>query len=395
MSTMVVRSENLSPRTHSCTTDYLPPLMNSRMRIAQIGPLAERIPPKKYGGTERVVHALTESLVARGHEVTLFASGDSLTSAHLVSVYPQSLREANLKDIYGANVWSLLNIGTAFERQAEFDIIHDHLGYLTLPTANIAHTPVVSTMHGAFTREMNTIYNRFRRPYVVSISDAQRVTAPHLNYIGTVYNGLPMADYPFSAEHDGYLLFVGRISMEKGVHLAVEVARDMGLPLIIAAKLDPMNKPYFKEYIEPWLSDKIRWIGEVDEEERNKLYSRAMAFLHPITWREPFGLTLIEAMACGCPVIAIGKGSIPEIVKHGKTGFVVEDVEEMEDAVGELDTIDRRACRRHALTNFSAERMTDRYIAVYEEILSRNGTQGARPIGASGGHTRRARHSSR
>jgi glycosyltransferase involved in cell wall biosynthesis len=329
------------------------------------------VPPKKYGGTERVVYALTERLVKRGHEVTLFASGDSITTAKLESVYPRATREAKLKDIYGSNIFSLLNLGVAYERQEEFDIIHDHNAHLSLPTANLSKTPVVMTIHGPFTPEIRKAFKTLRNPYIVSISSAQSYPAPDLHYGGTVYNGLEMEHYPFSEEHDGYLLFVGRISMEKGVHYAVQTAVELGLPLIIAAKLEPAERPYFTEYVEPYLSDQIMWVGEVNEEERNKLMSRALCFLHPVTWREPFGLTIIEAMACGCPVIAFDKGSIPELIEHTKTGFVVPDVDTMQDAVLSIDTIDRVKCREHALQNFSAERMAAGYEDVYKKIIAK------------------------
>jgi glycosyltransferase involved in cell wall biosynthesis len=341
------------------------------MRIAQIAPIIERVPPKLYGGTERVVHALTEELVRRGHEVTLFASGDSITSARLQSVYPRALREARLKDLYGTNMWGLLNVGVAFQRQEEFDIIHDHNNFLSLPTANVARTPVVMTMHGPFTPEIRRSFQTLRNPFLVTISNSQAYAAPKLHYAGTVHNGLYMRDYPFSDTHDGYLLFVGRISLEKGVHFAIEAAQQLNMRLIIAAKLESVDRPYYREYVEPFLSDQIQWIGEVDQEERNHLMSRALCFLHPVTWHEPFGLTLIEAMACGCPVIAFDKGSIPEIIRNGKTGFVVRDIEGMLDAIGHLDTIDRKRCRRHALKNFSAEKMTDGYEALYKKILSK------------------------
>jgi glycosyltransferase involved in cell wall biosynthesis len=341
------------------------------MRIAQIAPIIERVPPKKYGGTERVVHALTEELVKRGHEVTLFASGDSVTSAKLESVYPKSLREAKLKDMYGSNIFSLASIGLAYQMQKEFDIIHDHNSYLSLPAANLSQTPVVMTMHGPFTPEVRKIFQLLRNPYIVTISDSQSYPAPNLHYAGTVYNGLAMEEYPYSAEHDGYLLYVGRISMEKGVHFAIETAQQLNLPLIIAAKLDPVDKPYFHEYVEPRLTEDVKWIGEVDEAERNRLMSRAKCFLHPVTWREPFGLTLIEAMACGCPVVAFDKGSIPEIIKTGQTGFVVQDLDAMLDAVDNISTIDRSYCRKYALEFFSAKRMTDGYEEIYKKILSK------------------------
>lgn len=339
------------------------------MKIAQIAPVIERVPPKKYGGTERVVYALTEELVKRGHDVTLFASGDSITSAKLVPIYPRALREARLKDIYGLNIYTLLDFGLAFQRQDEFDIIHDHNGYAALPTANIARTPAVITMHGAFTPENRPIFQMLKKPHIVTISQAQARYAPGINHAGTVHNGLNMEHYPFSDTHENYLLYVGRIALEKGVHYAIETAIHLDLRLIIAAKLEPMDRPYFQEYIEPFLSETIEWIGEVDEEERNRLMSKAMCFLHPVTWHEPFGLTLIEAMACGCPVVAFAKGSIPEIVVHGKTGFVVSTVEEMIDAVERINIIERRECREHVLKNFNAEKMAEGYEEIYRTIL--------------------------
>ncbi|MDP3794760.1 MAG: glycosyltransferase family 4 protein [bacterium] len=339
------------------------------MRIAQIAPLIERVPPKKYGGTERVVHALTEELVRRGHEVTLFATGDSVTSARLVSVYPRALREARIANLYGPNALSLLNIGVAYGRQEDFDIIHDHVGYLSLPTANVATTPVVMTMHGAFTSENRRIFETLNMPSIATISKAQVTPYLRINHLGTVYNGLMMEQYPFSAEHDGYLLCVGRIALEKGFHYAIEVAQYLDLPLIIAAKLDAKDLRYFREYIGPRLSEKIRWVGEVDEEERNRLMSRALCLLHPITWPEPFGLTMIEAMACGCPVIAFDRGSVPEIVIHGKTGFAARNIEQMIDGVTELDTINRMECRQHALENFTVRQMADGYEALYRNLL--------------------------
>lgn len=339
------------------------------MKIAQIAPVIERVPPQKYGGTERVVSALTEELVKRGHDVTLFASGDSITSAKLVSIFPKALREVKLKDIYGPNVWTMLNIGSAYKLQDEFDIIHDHLGHVSLPCANLIQTPVVMTLHGVFTAENRKIFETLNEPYFVSISDSQAKPVPNLHRIATVYNGLPLDNYPFSNENDGYLLFVGRISAEKGVHNAIEVAQILNLPLIIAAKLESVDLPYFNEYIGPRLSDNIRWVGEVDEQERNHLMSRALCFLHPITWREPFGLTMIEAMACGCPIIGFNKGSVPEVVADGQTGFVVNDIEEMIDAVLRVNQINRKECRKYSLENFSARNMADGYESVYQQIL--------------------------
>lgn len=342
------------------------------MKIAQIAPIVERVPPKRYGGTERVVSALTEELVRRGHEVTLFASGDSVTAANLSSVYPRGLREARIRDLYGSNNWTMLALGLAYARQGEFDIIHDHLAPLSLSTANIARTPVVMTMHGAFNGENRRLFQELRNPHIATISRAQAYPLPNINHAGTVYNGLPMEDYPFGEKPDDYLLYVGRISMEKGVHFAIDAAQALDMPLILAAKVDDSDRPYFRDYIEPRLSERTTWIGEVDETRRNELMSKARAFLHPVIWREPFGLTLIEAMACGCPVIAFNRGSIPELIHSGTTGYVVEDLEGMIEALGAIDGIDRAACRAHALSEFSASKMTDGYEALYRELLEKH-----------------------
>ncbi|OGF25828.1 hypothetical protein A2303_06665 [Candidatus Falkowbacteria bacterium RIFOXYB2_FULL_47_14] len=339
------------------------------MKIAQVAPIIERIPPKKYGGIERVVYALTEGLVRRGHDVTLFASGDSVTAAKLSSVYPQSLRETRVSDLYGLNVLSLLNIGAAYDRQDEFDIIHEHNGYTALPTAQIARKPVIMTMHGPFTPEVARVFKMLNKPFLVTISRAQAENVPGINLLGTIYHGLDMENYPFSGEHEGYLLFVGRISLEKGTHLAIQTAIYLNLPLVIAAKLEETDMSYFKQYVGPHLSERIRWVGEVEEEERNRLMSKALCFLHPVTWREPFGLTLIEAMACGCPVVAMNHGSIPEIVRDNETGFVVSSLLGMIEAVKNIEKIDRARCREYALKNFNTDKMTRAYEDLYLKAI--------------------------
>lgn len=347
-----------------------------RMRIAQIAPIVERLPPRKYGGTERVVYHLTEELVKKGHDVTLFATGDTVTSAKLVSVVPRGLREMKgEKDIYGFNLHSLLNMGLAYSMAAEFDIIHDHNAHMGLPTANVVSTNVVMTWHGPYDAGMTEYFSRLSRPHLVSISRSQAALAPSLRFAGTVYNGLPMEHYPFAGSAADYLLFVGRIDMEKGVHFAIDAAVATETRLIIAAKLDdavPAIKKYFDEYIAPRLAkhaDLVTWIGEVDEAERNQLMTRARALLHAVTWPEPFGLTLIEAQACGCPVIAFNKGAIPEIVRDGATGYVVEDLAGMIRAIKDLPKIDRAQCRAHALENFNATRMAEGYEAIYRRVL--------------------------
>jgi len=341
------------------------------MKIAQIAPLAERVPPKKYGGTERMVHALTEELVKRGHQVTLFASGDSITSAQLVSVYPIGLREARVRDLYGTNIYTMLNIGVAYENQRKFDIIHDHTGTLGLPVANIAKTPSVFTLHGPITIEHKKIFQALNKPHLITISKIQGAHAPNLNILDTVYNGLEMDDYPFSALPKNFLLYVGRLSPEKGVHYAIQAAMYLNMPLILAAKLESADQEYFNSFIAPYLSSHIRWIGEVNEQKRNTLMSQALCFLHPVSWPEPFGLTMIEAMACGCPVVAFNKGSIPEIIRHGKTGYVVNTIDEMIDAILNIKNISRQYCRWYALRNFNAKIMTERYEMAYKKVLGK------------------------
>lgn len=355
------------------------------MKIAQIAPIIERVPPIKYGGTEKIISVLTEELVKRGHEVTLFASGDSKTQALLSAVYPIHLRKANVDNIniYGPNVWSLLNVGMAYQRQDEFDVIHDHNSQnnpVSLPLANLAKIPVVMTLHGPLYNGYNKAFEFYRKPYLVTISKRQAEPAPDLNYIGNVYHGLHMERYPHSQEHDGYLLFVGRIHIEngveeKGLHHGIEIAQMTGMPLIIAAKLDTsihQDVEYFKAVIKPKLSDKIRWMGEVDEQTRNRLMSRAYCLLHPINFSEPFGLTLIEAMGCGCPVIAFDRGSIPELIEEGKTGIVVRSSIEAINRLKEIERIDRTYCRTYALDRFSAERMVDGYESIYEKVITLN-----------------------
>jgi glycosyltransferase involved in cell wall biosynthesis len=350
------------------------------MKIAQIAPIIERVPPKKYGGTERVIHALTEELVKRGHDVTLFATEDSLTSANLQGTVTQGLREANVTDGYTKNGFIFSHIGEAYGRADEFDIIHDHVGAMSLATAHSSHKPVVMTLHGAFADHNRKLFEQLNHPYFVTISDAQAKTAPKIHRMGTIYNGLEMQDYPFRAKHDNYLLYVGRVTPLKGTHLAVQLAHQLKTPLKIAAKLEPENLDYFNQEIAPYLSDSIQWIGEVNEAERNRLMSQAKCFLHPATWEEPFGLTLIEAMACGCPVVALNHGSIPEVIEQGKTGFVVDDLDQMKQAVLNIDQIDRFYCRAYALNKFPASNMADKYEYLYYLILNQNASQKATSI---------------
>lgn len=338
------------------------------MRIAQIAPIIERVPPKTYGGTERVVSALTEELVKRGHDVTLFASGDSITAAKLFPIFPKNLRESKI-DAFQENSVKLMGIGMPYQHQYEFDIIHDHNLPFSIPAANLSRVPVVATLHGPIDPGNQELYENLNNPYIVSISDAQVPKNSKMNYVTTIYHGFDMKKYPFSELNENYLLYVGRIAPKKGLHHAIYVAKKLNKKLIIAAKLDPVHNEYYKKEIKPHLSSQIQWIGEATEWERNLLMSKCLAFLHPACWEEPFGLTMIEALACGAPVVAFKRGSIPELIKNGKNGYVVETADEMANAIKQIDQIDRRFCRRYALNNFNVEKMTDEYETVYKAIL--------------------------
>ncbi len=345
------------------------------MRIAQIAPLAIRVPPEKYGGTERVVHALTEELVKRGHEVTLFASGDSITSAKLNSVFPTSIRNSKIRPVYGFNAPLMHSISRAYVMEKEFDVIHDHVAFpgpsIGAALAEKSTTPAVLTLHGHIEPDHISTYREFRKMNIVTISQDLGRDIQDLNLAGFVHNGLPMEHYPFSAQHDGYLLWVGRICLEKGPHHAIVAAKRLNLPLILAGKIEETEagQRYYRKYVKPFLNDQIKWIGEIDETERNDLMARALVFLHPITWREPFGLTIIEANACGLPVVAFNLGAMPEIIEEGKTGFLVKNLDEMVEAIKNVDTIDRAYCRAHALTKFNAAKMAEGYEAIYKKVI--------------------------
>lgn len=341
------------------------------MRIAQIAPLAVGVPPLKYGGTERVIHTLTEELVRRGHKVTLFASGNSHTSARLISVIKHSREVYKTLDPFGLNELTLLNLSVAYQHQQEFDIIHDHVAPMSAPFANASLTPVLLTQHGPFTQNAKKLYRSLPNIHIATISNAQNENIHETNIVGTIYHGLHMNDYPFSKKHKNYLLFVGRISMEKGVHIAIKVAIELQIPIILAAKLDEVERSYFEKFIKPHLANPlVTWVGEVSEEKRNKLMSRALCLLHPVTWPEPFGLSLIEAMGYGCPVVAYKNGSIPEIILHGKTGYVVGSIVEMVNAVKKISVINRETCREYALQKFSTQKMVDGYEALYHRLIA-------------------------
>jgi glycosyltransferase involved in cell wall biosynthesis len=340
------------------------------LRVAQIAPLYERIPPKLYGGTERVVSYITEELVRRGHQVTLFASGDSQTGARLAPGCPQSLRLAGKPEL-GAFL-QLPMLSDVYEGAANrFDVIHSHIDYWSFPFARLTNVPTVATMHGRLdVEELHPVYARYRSMPLVSISDAQREPLPLMNWIDTIYHGLPRDLLRFSAGPGKYLAFLGRISPEKRPDLAIEVARRVGIPFKIAAKVDAVDRDYYQTVIKPLLSPPdVEYIGEIGESEKSEFLGNALAFMFTIDWPEPFGLAMIEALACGTPVIARPCGSIPEVIRDGATGFIVKSVEEIVAAVSNIGKLAREECRREFENRFTVETMVDRYERIYRQLI--------------------------
>ncbi len=341
------------------------------MRIAQVAPLWERVPPPAYGGIELVVGLLTDELVRRGHEVTLFASGDSISLAKIESVHPRALRLDSTVKEYG--VYEMLQLSQVYSRASEFDIIHSHMGHAAIPYANLVKTPTVHTLHGVFTPDNEKLFMHGCNQPFVSISDAQREPRLNLNCVATVYNGIDLSTYPFYPKPQAppYLAFLGRISPEKGTHLAIEVAKRSGWHLKMAGKVDVVDRQYFQQEIEPHIDGKqIEYLGEANHHQKVELMGNAVATLFPITWREPFGLVMIESMATGTPVIAMSLGSTQEVIAHGKTGFLCHTVEEFIASIDQAVHLNRSNCREHIHTNFSAQRMTDGYEGVYQQILA-------------------------
>ncbi len=341
------------------------------MRIAQIAPIFERVPPRLYGGTERVVHALTEHLVRRGHDVTLFASGDSQTSATLAPVWPCASRlDPHSVDPLAAQIAALEQVT---QRADEFDIIHSHVDYFTFPFVRRSPTPIVTTLHGRLDiPELQPVFRAYPDVPVVSISDSQRAPLLHLpvNWAGTVYNGICVEHFRFNEQAGDYLVFLGRIAPEKRPDRAVAIARAVGMPLKVAAKVDKVDREYYESQIKPLFNDSlVEFIGEVNEQEKAELLRGAYALLFPIDWREPFGLVMTEAMACGTPVIAMRGGSVEEVIADGETGFICDSVAEMIAAVPRVAELERRRCRERVERYFSADVMAARYEEVYEHLL--------------------------
>jgi glycosyltransferase involved in cell wall biosynthesis len=339
------------------------------MRIAQIAPLQESVPPSAYGGTERVVSWLTEELVRHGHDVTLFATGDSVTSARLVPIVPKALRPAGVPDYLPATV---LAVGRALEHADEFDIIHSHIDVPAVPFARLVKTPILFTTHGRLDQPwVRLLYNAYADINLVSVSDNQRRLLPHWNWQGTVYNGIGLSEYTFYPRSGEYLAFLGRISPEKGIEEAIEVARLAGIPLKVAAKIDPADRKYYEERVAPLLRGPlVEYVGEINQKEKDIFLGRALALLFPIRWPEPFGLVMAEAMATGTPVIAGRFGSVPEVIDDGHTGFICDSVEEMALAAERVGELDRATCRAVVQQRFSAAAMAEGYEAIYRRLLS-------------------------
>jgi glycosyltransferase involved in cell wall biosynthesis len=341
------------------------------VRIAQVSPLFESVPPKYYGGTERVVSYLTEELVRQGHDVTLYASGDSVTRARLVAACRRSLRlDKTCVDQLAHHVLMLELLG---KDAASYDVIHYHIDYLHYPFSRRMHVPHVTTLHGRLDMpDLVPLYREFRDMPVVSISNAQRAPLPRAHWAATVYHGLPEDLYRFRPRPGNYLAFLGRISPEKRVDRAIAIAHCIGMPLKIAAKVDSVDREYFTTTIEPLLrGPQIEYVGEIGEGEKDELLGNAFALVFPIDWPEPFGLVMIEAFACGTPVIAYRRGSVPEVVDEGVTGFIVEALDDAVQAAERIATLDRARCRRAFEERFTASRMARDYLAVYERQRAR------------------------
>ncbi|MCL6524969.1 MAG: glycosyltransferase family 4 protein [Thermoflavifilum sp.] len=339
-----------------------------KLHIAQVAPLYESVPPKLYGGTERVVAYLTEALIDKGHEVTLFASGDSHTRAELVSHLNEAIRlNSRVQDPMAHHVIQMADVAA---RAHEFDILHFHTDYLHFPLSDLLHRPHVTTLHGRLDLpDLPFVYRRFSHQPVISISFAQRQPLPFARWVGNVYHGLPRHLYHLGKGDGGYVAFIGRISPEKRADLAIEIAQKAGYPIYIAAKVDKADEAYFAAHIRHLFDlPHVHYIGEIGDREKDDFLGKAKALLFPIDWPEPFGMVMIEAMACGTPVIAFNRGSVPEVIDHGVTGFIVNHVQEAVGALKKIDDLDRKRIRQVFETRFTAEVMADNYLHIYHQL---------------------------
>lgn len=344
------------------------------MKIALISPIAWRTPPVHYGPWENIASLLCEGLVKKGIDVTLFATGDSRTSGKLVAVCPRGYEEDKTVE---PKVWECLHICEAFERAGEFDLIHNNFDFLPLTYSCLVDTPILTTIHGFSSPAILPVYEKYNdKNYYVSISNSDR--SRKLNYIATVYHGIDLKQFTFKKKSGDYLLFFGRMHKDKGAKEAIEIAKAFDKKLIMAGIIQ--DQEYFNKEVKPHLSKDITYIGSVGPKERDKLLGGAYALLHPIFFEEPFGLSVVESMACGTPVVAFNKGSMPEIIESGKNGFIVENVREAVIALGNISKIDRQCCRTTVEEKFSVERMVDDYIKVYQQIIG--GKYAAKQLGS-------------
>lgn len=340
------------------------------MKIAQVAPLHEAVPPLLYGGTERVVAYLTDALVDLGHDVTLFASGDSHTKATLEAVWPRALRlDPSIRDTIAPHILLLERLRQVAHN---FDVVHAHLDYLPFPLFSQSDVPFVTTLHGRLDLpELQSVFDTFAQVPVISISDSQRLPLPQANWLNTIYHGLPtdlLTPQPRNAP--AYLAFLGRTSPEKGLDVAIGIARQSGLPLKIAAKIDKVDQKYFRTVIEPLLSQpRVEFVGEIGEAQKPAFLSGAKALLFPIDWSEPFGLVMIEAMACGTPVVAFNRGAVPEVIDHGVTGYICKDARDAVSALQRIGELSRDEIRAQFERRFSAKTMAQNYVDVYTGLL--------------------------
>ncbi|XOB41920.1 MAG: glycosyltransferase family 4 protein [Candidatus Nealsonbacteria bacterium] len=358
-----------------------------KLKIAQLSTPFVNVPPKTYGGTELVVYNLTEELVKRGHKVTLFATKNSKTSAKLKYAFKKALglgmTEGLLSELAKKLSWahalpSFYHAILPFEKASDFDIIHNHFHYYGLFFSSLIKTPTLTTYHGDLSTAEKSpieklILEKYKKNLWTAVSKSQKKhTKTKLNFLKVIHHGIPIEKFPFSRKHQNYLAWLGRITEKKGIVEAIKVVKITKNKLIIAGTINPRDKEFFKKEVKPKIDNKlIFYVGPANHQKKVKLLKKAKALLYPISWEEPFGLVMIEAQACGCPVIAFDKGSVPEIVKNGKTGFIVKNANEMVKAIKKIDQIDRRECRKHVEKNFTIEKMVDEYEKVYYKILNK------------------------